>query len=268
MNKIALSLDEVKKIQIELLDYLDEVCKDNNIDYWLDSGTLIGSIRHKGYIPWDDDIDVCVKRSDYDKLLHCLEDNKGQYKIFSMYNNPDYFYLFAKLADTTTLVEEKGIRKIPGLGVNIDIFPMDYLPQDRKKRIKIENKVFFLRALVCYGIYTKHQFKNASIKYKLIHIVGKIFGWRRALIKADKCCKKTSKENSAYIIQLVAATRKGIEVKKSCFDESNWGVFEGKEYPIPKGYHDYLTAAYGNYMELPPIEKRVLKHDFKAYRFE
>ena len=97
MNKL-LSIDEVKQTELSILDYIDSVCKQHNITYYLAYGTLLGAIRHKGFIPWDDDIDIYMPRKEYDKFIKLQADNKeSQYSVLSMYNDSEYFYEFAKI---------------------------------------------------------------------------------------------------------------------------------------------------------------------------
>ena len=97
-----LSVDEAKKIQLKILHFIDTTLSANNIQYWLDSGTLLGSIRHKGYIPWDDDIDLIIMRKDYDRAIDVLNASSDRYRVLTMDNIEGYFYLFAKITDTKT----------------------------------------------------------------------------------------------------------------------------------------------------------------------
>lgn len=260
-----LTLDEVKHIQLEILDYVDQKMKAANIEYWLDGGTLLGCIRHKGYIPWDDDIDLIVRRRDYDKALEALSGDE-RFKPLSMYSNDDYFYLFAKVTDSHTHIIEKGAKEIPELGIYVDLFPLDTLPDDEGERNRFYDKIFRLRSSLYYSLIPKEKYKSASLSKKLKHHLGKLYGWKRAMHKVDSMCRKSSAENSNYVVDIVAAWHKHRDVAACVFDETIDGEFEGRTYPIPKGYHDYLTALYGDYMQLPPESERVLTHDFTAYK--
>ncbi len=263
---VRLPLNEVKEIEIEILDYIDRTLKEHNFDYWLDGGTLLGCVRHKGFIPWDDDIDLIVRRSDYLNVLEILNSNSDRFKVISMYNNSNYYYPFAKVTDTTTRIKEKGLRDIDGLGIYVDIFPLDTLPDDERKRKKFFDDIFRLRSSAVYALLTPENYARASIKNKVKHHLGKIYGWKRAIKKVDKLCTESSKNNSRYVVDIVAAWNKNREVPIEVFSETLHGDFEGKKYPIPAGFDMYLTALYGDYMQLPPKKDRVLKHDFIAMR--
>ena len=132
MEKTKLSLKEIQKIELDILLYLDKVCRENDIKYYLSSGTLLGAIKYQGFIPWDEDIDVIFLREDYNKLIKCFENETGRYKLLSIYNSKDYYYPFAKLVDTkTTLIENS--KPINDMGVYIDIVPMDGYLDDKFK---------------------------------------------------------------------------------------------------------------------------------------
>ena len=137
-----IQFEEMKKIELNILIYFTEVCEENNLRYYLGGGTLLGAVRHKGFIPWDDDIDVMMPRPDFQKLLS-LSINNENYNIIKP-GTAGYYYNFAKLVDTRTILEEKGIKRIDGLGVYIDIFPLDGMPETpdaRKKRFKELNSI-------------------------------------------------------------------------------------------------------------------------------
>lgn len=262
-----LTLDEVKHIQLEILDYVDKTLKAAGIEYWLDGGTLLGCIRHKGYIPWDDDIDLIVRRRDYHKAIDALSKD-DRFKALSMYNNDGYFYLFAKVTDSHTHIVEKDAAEIPELGIYVDLFPLDTLPDDEDRRNKFYDRIFRLRSLLYYSLIPKEKYKTASAAKKIKYHLGRLYGWKRAMRKIDSLCVKSSASNTKYAVDIVAAWHKHRDVVLSAFDETIEGEFEGRMYPIPKGYHDYLTALYGNYMQLPPESERVLKHDFAAYKIK
>lgn len=146
--KKNIEVEELKRIQTDILNFVDGFCKKNGLRYWLAYGTLLGAVRHKGYIPWDDDIDILMFREDYEKFVTTFKDER--YKVFATEVNAKYPYPFAKVGDTATYFEEE-IKDAIDTGVNIDVFPLDYIPEDRvksaTKRRDFLQKVWMLKRL-------------------------------------------------------------------------------------------------------------------------
>ena len=137
-----LTISEIQQIEYELLIQFDEYCHKNRITYFLSNGTLLGAIKYKGFIPWDEDIDVLVPREDYNRLINSFKDNE-QLRLFSYERNKNYRFPFAKLCDIHTIKEEYSYENSVNLGLNIDIFPLDYWKNDlmeAKKESKIINR--------------------------------------------------------------------------------------------------------------------------------
>ena len=129
MNRL-LTIDEIKQTELSILDYIDSVCKQHNVRYYLAYGTLLGAIRHKGFIPWDDDIDIYMLRSDYDRFIQLLSAEKeNHYSLLSIYNDSDYFYEFAKVVDNRTSINANNLKAMRNEGVWVDIFPLDNVPK-------------------------------------------------------------------------------------------------------------------------------------------
>ena len=144
-------LDELKKTQIEILDVVDTFCRENNINYWLDSGTLLGAIRHGGYIPWDDDIDIGMLRKDYDIFLKKFNEKNERYKVYSIENNKNFPYPFGKVLDTHTILYEPNEQGVK-LSVNIDVFIYDNAPNDDKIINKMYKKRDFYNKIYHFTI--------------------------------------------------------------------------------------------------------------------
>lgn len=146
--KKEIKVEELKQIQLDILKFVDKFCKENNLKYFLAYGTLLGAVRHKGYIPWDDDIDIIMFREDYEKFVTTFKD--VNYKVFATEVNSKYPYPFAKVGDTRTYYMEE-IKDVIDTGVNIDVFPLDYLPENRIKDIcnkrNFLQKVWLLKRL-------------------------------------------------------------------------------------------------------------------------
>lgn len=259
MNKL-LSIDEVKQTELSILDYIDSVCKQHNITYYLAYGTLLGAIRHKGFIPWDDDIDIYMPRKEYDKFIKLQADNKeSQYSVLSMYNDSEYFYEFAKVVDSRTCLVTKNIKANQHEGVWVDIFPLD----DAPKYLRMTK--WFLNCLVaCRILSVNLNFpspKHPRILYPL-WAVSKLIGPRFFLKISDRIAR--SGKSNEYVGYMCSMGVSKYYFKKQWCEETIIVDFEGKQYPAFKQYDEYLKYQYGNYMQLPPENKRV-SHPVKAY---
>lgn len=265
MEKRELSVDEVKKIEVSILDFVTEIAKRNGIKCFLDGGTLLGAVRHKGFIPWDDDIDVIVPRKDYRRLLDCIKNERSKYKVLSMYDNDDYFYPFAKATDSTTELIESDIPRIDGYGVYIDIFPLDNIPQGEKEMNDFHKQIDYYRWISSRALRKQMGNSHFSLRNLIVLNYAGLYGWRRANRKIDALCESTVNIDTKYACDIVAARNPHFSAPAECFYEEVELEFEGKKYAAPKGYEKYLSALYGNYMELPPVEQRVSNHCFKAW---
>ena len=264
----VLSIEEIKIIQLNMLKFFDKVCRDNNLNYSLESGSLLGAIRHKGYIPWDDDLDVSLVRADYEHLLSILSKiNDNNYKVLTYNNNKTYFYPFAKLCDSRTTLIEQDVYKINGYGVYIDIFPIDYLPQKDTMMAKIYwSLLIHLKRLIGYRATdcTNNNIKNnrcyLAIKFLLDRIDITFFG--RLM---DRTAQMFNYFKTPFAGNSLWAYGKRGTMNISVFDEYFDSKFENITVRLIKQYDILLTAYYGNYMQLPPKEQRKAPHFYDAY---
>lgn len=264
-----LTLEELKKIEFDILKHFDAFCKEHNIRYYLAFGTLLGAIRYKKFIPWDDDVDVLVPREDYDRLLKIYEDN-SQYKLFAFEKDGKFHYPFAKLCNMTTRKEQtvyknKGVE----LGVEIDIFPLDTWDNDfdkAKLEVKrIKNYQKWLKATKLDKPLSAHPIK--CFVWSMILPLVKMIGGGFFVKKMIKESNKPEQRGSRYVGAKVWAIYgdRGI-IPAEVFSESIEIEFEGQMFPAPQGYDTYLTCLYGDYMPEPPKEKQKTHHAFNAYR--
>ncbi len=249
-----ISIDEYKKKLLVVLDEIDSFCRDNNIEYFLDSGTLIGAVRHRGYIPWDDDIDLIMAREDYEKFIQNYIMPKSS--VISFHNNSAYYYQYAKVSLNNSKVEELKVPEIDGLGINIDVFPMDGMPDTLVLRRIHQDRLMFL---------SKTRALLLLLKRKAPSYLKPLIKWRWIVKHLDNVARRYSPKCTRYCGNIVATTVRHKEIPGECFAKSIPHEFEGKYYPIPVGYDLYLTLLYGNYMELPPVDRRCTSHTIKAY---
>ncbi len=257
-----MSVEEIKKVEISILDYISSVCEQNNIKYYLAYGTLLGAVRHRGFIPWDDDIDICMMRDDYDKFikLACTNSNV-RYKLCHRSICRYYTNEFAKVIDLTTRIEGKGVEIGEDNGLWVDIFPLDVVPKhDRFIR-------FWIQVFVAFRVFSIHKTfpKKRSILWYPIWLVSRIIGPYPFLWITDKMSQiGKDGDRIGYMASLSASSDCKYSFPKLYFDKTVYLEFEGKTYPAPHMYDAYLKSQYGDYMQLPPVEKRV-QHPVEAY---
>lgn len=253
-----LNLQDIKQIELNMLKYVHDFCKKQGIKYFLAYGTLLGAVRHRGFIPWDDDIDICMLRSDYEKFIREFESE--QYGI-CIPGVAQYNYPFVKIFDKNTILDETITARKTIFGVYIDIFPLDYFPRDRKVIKKLSHYRNIVDIKNCKWKNNRGILKNLAI------YTAKIF---YCLCSPEKICKKIDLIASAVpqgeeLSDLVWGAKSGEGLPKELFDEICNMKFEDLTFYGLKEYDAYLTKMYGNYMRLPPEEKRVSNHTFDAY---
>lgn len=260
--------EEAKIIELDLLKVFADICKNYNLKWYLGGGTLLGAIRHEGFIPWDDDIDVMMPREDYEKLLDIKDLNKQlpHYIKLDTYKNKQCFYPFAKLSDRRTVLREKKNKIKYTLSINIDIFPIDGIPEGDKEYHRLCSKIIKLRKLLLTCIY-KTEYSSRSMKRFIKKIAGPVLdliGPFRIAKVIDKIAKEYPIKKSQNVGCLVWGYDEKEKVNRDGFEKAIKVKFEGFSYPAPSNYKEYLTNHYGNYLELPPVEERV-NHEFEAY---
>lgn len=266
-----INIEELKIIQLNLLDALKEFCDRNSLTYYLAYGTLIGAVRHKGYIPWDDDVDILMPRRDYEKLIAAFNEGTDNQclRLISHEINPEYYLPFAKLVDTSTAMQEE-VRSDYQIGVYIDIFPLDNLDDDYEKAKKCMRKAFRYNALLVLKnlVINKDRpwYKNTIIR------IGRIVSskWSREYLIKRLNGFSLKKENDSYtdyvgLVTGITKPSEAVVLKGDWFKNTVDLEFEGKIYSAPAGYDTILTHWYGDYMQLPPPEQRISHHVFEAW---
>ena len=258
-----LNEEEIKELELGVMDYIHNLCQKENINYSLAYGTLLGAVRHKGYIPWDDDVDISLKRDEYDKLYQAvLRDNDPIYKVASWENDARYPYPFYRVYDARTVYENNYIENDIDLGICVDVFPFDYYADVNKEMVKLDT----YRRLSVYTLYGIHS-KNAGLKNIVRYLLVLVFRLTRVKTWNKKMNLLSMQANDNDSIDyLMENKRTSTKFEKTLLDKVMDSPFEDRTYKIPEASHQILSAIYGDdFMEIPPVEKRVKHDDFVAY---
>lgn len=258
-----IGLEELKKVQLDILLAVDEFCRNNNIEYSLAAGTLIGAVRHKGYIPWDDDVDICMTRPNYDKFIKIFNGNYNNYQVLAPELDWNYYAPYANVCDNRTILDEgaNGHRGIE-VGVKIDLFPIDGCTSNLQRYLHQCNMIYkynsylYVKRYILRKKFSKHIFIN---KFRII-----FESYVRIQQKIHMLSVSKGFETSEFAC-LMAFDPVAFRAPKWIFDNYTDIEFEGFQVRTVKDYHLFLSLRYGDYMKLPSIEQRVPHHGFKAY---
>lgn len=260
-----IKLQELKELQLKILIDVDRFCRANGINYWITCGTLLGAIRHKGYIPWDDDIDIGMLRSDYERFMYSYNNSgDGNYKFVSVETDSDYFSPFGKVLDTKTVLYEPN-KKGYKISVYIDVFVYDNAPDDDAEVALMYRKRDFLNKL--NNTRTNHHRKTESVFKEFAVLIGRplLFLFPKQFF-VKRMIKNSSKYAGAITKRVGNFTSMtAMTCDRDVFSEFVDVSFEGFQFMAPIGYDKWLKSFYGDYMKLPPIEKQISHHEFEAY---
>ena len=260
----AIEKEELRSIMLSILSDIHQWCETNGTQYFLSYGTLLGAVRHHGFIPWDDDIDIWMPRPDYDRFIS--EYQHEFYKVISPYNDKDYPLEYAKVHDPRTVVLETD--GDGNWGVFVDVFALDGIPSE-KVFARTKRKVSMIHHIVSNQRFTR-KFKlsgDLGLK-KNIHIVlGRIMhpflSLNRVLLWEDRVKKKNRYQGSPFTTDFGRSHSRFFD--KSVFSEQIPMEFEGKTFMAPVKYHECLSMLYGDYMTPPPADKQVSNHGILGY---
>lgn len=269
MGKEPLSLAEHQAVLLRLLKEFDDYCNRHGLRYFLFAGTLLGAVRHHGFIPWDDDVDVLMPREDYETFIRAdfiAEDAQ----VISLHNSQGHYHPFpyCNIADTKTVMTEKIIKHPTGKGVFIDVFPLDGVPDDPKeqarhlRRLIIRQSVFAAAINIADGSGIKRAAKS------LIGLAAAPFDQAKMGDRISKTAQKHRYDDCSKVgctVHLRGQPEKFI-YRKDCFSDYILLDFEDCKVRCPVGYQEVLTTCYGDYMQLPPEDQRIAHHEIEIYR--
>lgn len=265
-----LSTEQIKEICKEMLSFIKSVCEQNSINYYLAYGTLLGARRHSGFIPWDDDVDIYMFREDYNKFVSIMSESEStRYALKSIETDSKYTLPLPKLIDlSTTLIQTNQVQKFE-LGVYVDIFILDTISCSPNIVEKDFKKLVLIQKMWEHAQYKKGAW-GLGIKgtiHNCLHYVASIFGARYFAKKLHSEASKYSAQESMEVCSSVysAYGRHKDTFHRSVFGNGGSLLFENEEYNVPIQYDMYLSQMYGDYMTLPPVEKRVSHHNFVSY---
>ena len=268
-NNEELNEEELKNIQLGILNYIKKVCDKNNINYFLTAGTLLGAIRHKGFIPWDDDIDIGLLNEDYKRFIEVLKNEKNErYILLERKDDKSYFYPFVKIVDTATILIEDNYNPINNYGVYVDVFSYIGTPNNKLKRKLFFHQIKNTQRIIAYKSF--HRITDRNIVKRLLKLflknVFKLVNMDAVLSYNEYLQNKYNSIKSDFVMNNWSlGNMKHALITKKSFDHFIEWEFENNKYRIPQDYDEILKTSYGDYMTLPPVEKRISNHKMKAY---
>ena len=267
-----LTADEYKSEVKRILKYFHDFCQNHGLKYYIAYGSLIGTIRHQGFIPWDDDIDVLMLREDYEKLISLMNELDEEYYILSSTTSQYYYNNFARFCSDSCILKLKGAERIDNLGAFVDIFILDNVPLDEKERGLYYQELKAAKEDVMYSLPIQYYFTcsyRRIIKY-CINVPRRIkcrfiIGTAKLKERRDLLLKKYRDQDVGLYACLFDTPNDTLRVQKSEINTFSEYPFEDIKVNVPNGFDTILRRQYGDYMELPREEERVSHHHFTPF---
>ena len=264
--KISSHMKKVWAVELDLYREFAEVCRKNDLSYFTDGGTTLGAIRHNGFIPWDDDFDVCMPRNSYEELKKLSKEFKSPYFLQNVFTDPEYGYSFMRLRNenTTTVLEPFNYCRF-NQGMFIDIFPLDKVTED--DYLPRREKMYEL--IMRNSAYMRNNYPNKSERDKAI--IAQYYDGSLDLVDTFKEMERLAmqdEEMETDYVSLLVSTQYDASKKiwpKGIFDDYIEKEFEGIKVRVPIGYDEQLHIYFGDYMEFPPLEQRGKWHNMQFY---
>lgn len=272
MEEKELTIEEIHQFTLGNLKKIIEICDKLSINYFLAYGTLLGAVRHKGFIPWDDDFDIIMFRPDYDKFCeYCIKNEKtlAPYKLINKYTATDYPYNISRFSDSRFRMQRMDNIPDAGVGVFIDIYPYEGVGNCNKviaKYFGLRNKLLMM--LWDFSFTDRYTTVNSNIIFSILKAPVVWYahkrGARHFLNKLDKLNGLFDFNKSTYVATLVWEDQ-FISFMKDIFMDYKYMEFEGIKVKVPNDWDYFLRQFYGDYMKLPPKEQQVATHNYKLF---
>jgi lipopolysaccharide cholinephosphotransferase len=246
---------KVWTIVLDLMVEFDKVCKKHNIRYYLDGGSLLGAVRHGGFIPWDDDIDLAMPREDYERFIQLGKEFEEPYFLQTPFSDPESFYSFAKVRNSNTTALNIFKYQKFNHGIWISIFPLDVFPLTKEAE-----EAYSQICKLTYDNSTYMRMKNPYLDARNRNRIATYSGRDpfENFIEIQRLCSQFNGSDSKYWGTLTITIRefKRKALLRKSYDTVILKKFESMQLPIPSGFDDVLVQEYGDYMKLPPIGER------------
>ena len=267
--------EELRAIQLKSLEmflYFKKICDENNLLMYFCGGCCIGAIRHQGFIPWDDDIDVFMPRDDYEKLKQIWNEKADNDRYTCYAPTKDFIdhNIFMTIRDSNTTFIKPYQKDLDiNQGLMLDIMPLDGCPSGKFKR-KMQKLWALIYSLYCAQMVAKNHGKLVALISKVMLFIVPSKNLRYKIWRfAEKKMTKYKISDCDYITELCAGPHyMQNEYPKDIFESAVYKSFEGHQMPLPVGYDRYLKIAFGDYMKMPPVEKQVAHHDVVFFDLE
>lgn len=268
----SIAQEELHPLLLDVLSAFHAYCEHYKLTYFLSDGTLLGAVRHQGFIPWDDDVDVSMVDAEYDRLIEIAKQNpyldaSGRYKFLLPTELPN-FYPFLKVVDTATVVYEKDIDQQYAIGLWLDVFRLSHCDADFSLTLKKYRRIKLLRTinkLVVAGNFSTPLYQKISPIVRVAKALASALGFRCPSLSQKMVeIEGTMPSEGARLMDITWADNDRHFFDARLWEETTELEFCGRKFSAPRSYEGILSEQFGNYMQLPPVKDRI-RHAYEAY---